>query len=279
MSQFIRLDQYQLIEAHGADAEKYLQGQLTADLITLPSGANTLAAHCDPKGKMNAIFRLLKVDSEQFFLLIKKDLLPSALDALKKYAVFSKISFDLRDWQIVGLIGKKCGKIEPRFTLEIDEQRAILLNESALPINFNADEKIWESADIQAGLPNLSAVTQNLFIPQALNLQAIEQAVSFTKGCYIGQETVARAKYRGANKRAMFILKGKTQTLPAIGDEIEMRLESNWRKTGSIINAVNLDGLLWLLVVLNNDIDPTQVFRLTQDETALAVQPLPYALN
>jgi len=279
MSQFIRLDQYQLIEAHGADAEKYLQGQLTADLITLPSGANTLAAHCDPKGKMNAIFRLLKVDSEQFFLLIKKDLLPSALDALKKYAVFSKISFDLRDWQIVGLIGKKCGKIEPRFTLEIDEQRAILLNESALPINFNADEKIWESADIQAGLPNLSAATQNLFIPQALNLQAIEQAVSFTKGCYIGQETVARAKYRGANKRAMFILKGKTQTLPAIGDEIEMRLESNWRKTGSIINAVNLDGQLWLLVVLNNDIDPTQVFRLAQDETALSVQPLPYALN
>lgn len=279
MSQFIRLDQYQLIEAHGADAEKYLQGQLTADLIALPSGANTLAAHCDPKGKMNAIFRLLKVDSEQFLLLIKKDLLPSALDALKKYAVFSKISFDLRDWQIVGLIGKKCGKIEPRFTLEIDEQRAILLNESALPINFNADEKIWESADIQAGLPNLSAATQNLFIPQALNLQAIEQAISFTKGCYIGQETVARAKYRGANKRAMFILKGKTQTLPAIGDEIEMRLESNWRKTGSIINAVNLDGQLWLLVVLNNDIDPTQVFRLAQDETALAVQPLPYALN
>ena len=279
MSQFIRLDQYQLIEAHGADAEKYLQGQLTADLIALPSGANTLAAHCDPKGKMNAIFRLLKVDSEQFFLLIKKDLLPSALDALKKYAVFSKISFDLRDWQIVGLIGKKCGKIEPRFTLEIDEQRAILLNESTLPINFNADEKIWESADIHAGLPNLSAATQNLFIPQALNLQAIEQAVSFTKGCYIGQETVARAKYRGANKRAMLILKGKTQTLPAIGDEIEMRLESNWRKTGSIINAVNLDGQLWLLVVLNNDIDPTQVFRLAQDETALAVQPLPYALN
>ena len=279
MSQFIRLDQYQLIEAHGADAEKYLQGQLTADLIALPSGANTLAAHCDPKGKMNAIFRLLKVDSEQFFLLIKKDLLPSALDALKKYAVFSKISFDLRDWQIVGLIGKKCGKIESRFTLEIDEQRAILLNESALSINFNADEKIWESADIQAGLPNLSAATQNLFIPQALNLQAIEQAVSFTKGCYIGQETVARAKYRGANKRAMFILKGKTHTLPAIGDEIEIRLESNWRKTGCIINAVNLDGLLWLLVVLNNDIDPTQVFRLAQDETALSIQPLPYALN
>ena len=72
-----------------------------------------------------------------------------------------------------------------------------------------AMKKIWEVADIQAGLPNLSPQTQNEFIPQALNLQAVEQAISFTKGCYIGQETVARAKYRGANKRAMFILKRK----------------------------------------------------------------------
>ena len=59
-----------------------------------------------------------------------------------------------------------------------------------LPVNFNGDEKIWDVADIQAGLPNLSPKTQNEFIPQALNLQVIEQAVSFTKGCYIGQETV-----------------------------------------------------------------------------------------
>ena len=116
MSQFISLTQYQLIEAHGADAEKYLQGQLTTDVVQLASGATTLTAHCDPKGKMNAIYRLFKVSSEQFFFLIKKDLLPSGLDALKKYAVFSKVSFDLRDWQIIGLIGEKCGKITPHFS-------------------------------------------------------------------------------------------------------------------------------------------------------------------
>lgn len=277
MTQFIQLAQYQLIEAHGADAEKYLQGQLTADVAALPSGANTLTAHCDPKGKMNAIFRLFKVSSEQFFFLVKKDLLPSALDALKKYAVFSKVSFDLRDWQIVGVIGEKCGKIQPHFTLEIDEQRAILLNETPLSISFNADEKIWEAADIQAGIPSLSAKTQNEFIPQALNLQAIEQAISFTKGCYIGQETVARAKYRGANKRAMFILKGETQAQPEIGSEIEMQLESNWRKTGTITSAVNLDGVLWLLVVMNNDIAPEQAFRLPSGE-ALAQVALPYVI-
>ena len=62
----------------------------------------------------------------------------------------------------------------------------------------------------------MSAETQNEFIPQALNLQAIEQAISFTKGCYIGQETVARAKYRGANKRAMYVFSGETAVTPKI---------------------------------------------------------------
>ncbi|WP_455487924.1 CAF17-like 4Fe-4S cluster assembly/insertion protein YgfZ [Haemophilus sp.] len=279
MSQFIQLNQYQLIEAHGVDAEKYLQGQLTTDVVALPSGATTLTAHCDPKGKMSAIFRLLKVSNEQFFLLVKKDLLPSALDALKKYAVFSKVSFDLRDWQIIGVIGEKCGKITPHFSLEIDGQRSILLNETELPVNFNGDEKIWEVADIQAGLPNLSPQTQNEFIPQALNLQAIEQAISFTKGCYIGQETVARAKYRGANKRAMFVFKAQTQQEAEIGSEIEMQIGSNWRKTGTITSAVNLDGVLWLQVVMNNDIDSEQQFRLLNSETLLERVQLPYSIT
>lgn len=279
MSQFISLTQYQLIEAHGADAEKYLQGQLTTDVVRLASGATTLTAHCDPKGKMNAIYRLFKVSSEQFFLLIKKDLLPSGLDALKKYAIFSKVSFDLRDWQIIGVIGEKCGKITPHFSWEIDGQRSILLNETELPVNFSCDEKIWDVADIQAGLPNLSQQTQNEFIPQALNLQVIEQAISFTKGCYIGQETVARAKYRGANKRAMFVFKAQTQQEAEIGSEIEMQIESNWRKTGTITSAVNLNGVLWLQVVMNNDIDSEQQFRLPDSEILLERMQLPYSIT
>ena len=279
MFQFISLTQYQLIEAHGADAEKYLQGQLTTDVVRLASGATTLTAHCDSKGKMNAIYRLFKVSSEQFFLIIKKDLLPSGLDALKKYAVFSKVSFDLRDWQIIGLIGEECGKITPHFSLEIDGQRSILLNETELPVSFSGDEKIWDVADIQAGLPNLSPQTQNEFIPQALNLQVIEQAISFTKGCYIGQETVARAKYRGANKRAMFVFKAQTQQEVEIGTEIEMQIESNWRKTGTITSAVNLEAVLWLQVVMNNDIDSEQQFRLPNSEILLDRVQLPYSIT
>lgn len=279
MTQFIPLNQYQIIEAQGIDAQTYLQGQLTSDVVALASGASTLTAHCDPKGKMNAIFRVCKLSSTQFLLLVKKALLPSALEALKKYAVFSKVSFELRDWQIVGLIGEKCGKIQPHFSIEIDEQRSILINETSLPIIFNAEEALWEAVDIQAGLPNLTAKTQNEFIPQAFNLQAIEQAISFTKGCYLGQEIVARAKYRGANKRAMFILKGETASTPEVGECIEMQIEGHWRKTGTIIRAVNIEGILWLQVVMNNDVEIDQSFRLLEEASLLTIQPLPYIVE
>ena len=154
-----------------------------------------------------------------------------------------------------------------------------MINPTPLDVTFNGDEKQWLCADIQEGLPSLSAETQNEFIPQALNLQAIEQAISFTKGCYIGQETVARAKYRGANKRAMYVLSGETTVTPKIGSEIEMQLETAWRKTGTIVSAVNFDGVLWLQVVMNNDLEEGTHFRLPEDGTVLKIEPLPYSIN
>ena len=278
MATFISLNQYDLVEVAGLDAEKYLQGQLTCDVVHLAAGASTLTAHCDPKGKMNSLFRLIKLSSEQFLILMPKNLF-APLDHLKKYAVFSKVTFQVLDWQIVGLIGEKCGRIQAQITLDIDENRAILINPTPLDVTFNGDEKQWLCADIQSGLPSLSAETQNEFIPQALNLQAIEQAISFTKGCYIGQETVARAKYRGANKRGMYVLSGETAVTPKIGSEIEMQLETAWRKTGSIVSAVNFDGVLWLQVVMNNDLEEGTHFRLPEDGTVLKIKSLPYSIN
>ncbi|MDQ6588843.1 MAG: folate-binding protein, partial [Haemophilus parainfluenzae] len=102
MATFISLNHYDLVEVAGVDAEKYLQGQLTCDVVHLAAGASTLTAHCDPKGKMNSLFRLIKLSAEQFLILMPKALL-APLDHLKKYAVFSKVTFQVLDWQIVGL--------------------------------------------------------------------------------------------------------------------------------------------------------------------------------
>lgn len=271
----IHLSQYQLIEIAGVDAEKYLQGQVTADVTKLAIGASTLTAHCDPKGKMTGIFRLILLSTEQFYMLVRSALLPTALDQLKKYAVFSKVTFTPVEAKIVGLIDEN-SEISAQVCVEFGNRKILINPESA--VNISDGFARWDLADIQQGYPILSDKTQGEFIPQALNLQAIEQAISFSKGCYIGQETVARAKYRGANKRAMFAFKAKTDFIPKIGSEIEMQLESGWRQTGTILSAVNFDGVLWLQVVLSNQLEENQVFRLPETQENLEILPLPYEL-
>lgn len=272
------LTQYRLIEIVGADTEKYLQGQLTCDVTKLGVGEHTLTAHCDPKGKMSALFRLYRQSAEQFFAIIRADLLPEALTQLKKYAVFSKVSFNERD---TPLFGTNSGEISAKLC---QQTTALSLGDRTLfwgeTVEAHADQTLWDLADVQQGIPILAKANQFELIPQATNLQMLEQAISFTKGCYIGQETVARAKYRGANKRAMFAFVGEWQAeqpLPEIGGAIEMQLGENWRETGTILFAVVVKNQLWLQVVLNKEIEPNTPFRLQNQ--SLSLLPLPYELS
>lgn len=277
----VLLSQYCLIEVVGADAEKYLQGQLTCDVTTLSVGEHTLTSHCDPKGKMSALFRLFRAENEKFVLVIHRSLLPEALTQLKKYAVFSKVTFTELDTPVYGIAGDEAfAKLSENSTALIltqGQKRAFVWGDIFEP---NAEESLWTLWDIQEGIPVLLKENQCELIPQAVNLQAIESAISFTKGCYIGQETVARAKYRGANKRALFTLVGQFEanmTLPEPASAIEMQLGENWRATGSVLASVVDDHTLWIQVVLNKDIEPDAVFRV--NGVSLQVNPLPYGLD
>ncbi|MFN3711548.1 MAG: tRNA-modifying protein YgfZ, partial [Alishewanella aestuarii] len=106
------------------------------------------------------------------------------------------------------------------------------------------------------------------------------EGISFTKGCYIGQETVARLKYRGGNKRAAYILSANTDETPVAGADIELQLDTNWRRIGQVINAVNINQQLWLLALLPNDITPADSLRLAGEQPLpLSQHALPYSLN
>ncbi|EXI61282.1 hypothetical protein MHD_10685 [Mannheimia granulomatis] len=302
----VSLAQYRLIEMAGADAEKYLQGQLTCDVTKLAVGDHTLTSHCDPKGKMSSLFRLYRAEQEKFIAVIHQSLLPEALTQLKKYAVFSKITFSELDTPIYGVAAEQVAKLSEKLFVTSDEvthgsaavgkanvqkavpfvtaltisegqKRAFVWGET---LETNADESLWTLMDIQDGIPVLVKENQFELIPQAANLQQIEAAISFTKGCYIGQETVARAKYRGANKRALFTLAGQYEgeiSLPEPASAVEMQLGENWRATGTILACETHKNTLWVQVVLNKEVEVENQFRV--NGVNLKIVELPYSLE
>lgn len=166
-----------------------------------------------------------------------------------------------------------------RFLLVTNTVTAEQLTEK-LQAQLNNSEQ-WLALDIEAGFPIIDAANSTQFIPQATNLQALAGGICFKKGCYTGQEMVARAKYRGANKRAMYWLAGSASKIPMAGDDLEWQLGDKWRRTGTVLAAVKLNNdNVWIQVVMNNDMESHSVFRVRDDEEhSLTIQPLPYSLN
>lgn len=276
----ISLENHQLIKISGPDSAKYLQGQLTCDVNKLELNTSTLMAHCDAKGKVMSLSRLYRQEENCFYVLVRKNILEVSLSHLKKYAVFSKVEFEVLDWQIVGAIDEQieitCD--ENSLLINVADNRQILCAEHIHLQNLEMNFKLWDLADIKAGIPILSKENVDEFIPQALNLQAIGDTISFKKGCYIGQEIIARAKYRGINKRAMFVFSAKTSEIPEVGGGIEIQLENGWRKTGAILAVVQDNETLWLEVVLNKT-EEQSCYRLQNSEIQLIPYSLPYELS
>ncbi|WP_439828580.1 tRNA-modifying protein YgfZ [Aeromonas enteropelogenes] len=274
----------------GQDRVKYLQGQVTCDVNALQPGQSTLGGHCDPKGKLWSNFRLLCLE-ESLLMLTTPSVLERQLPELKKFAVFSKVEIAADERHATGIAGTgsdawiadhfglvQSGLVDGGMAVKIEQDRWLLVSDQQADTMPVGDESLWWGLEIKAGLPHMEAVHQGEFIPQMLNLQALD-GICFTKGCYMGQETVARAKYRGANNRALFLLAGVANEPVASGDTLEIRLGDNWRRSGMVLNAWQQDGQVWLTAVLPKDTETDALFRLKQDESAsLTLQSLPYAL-
>ncbi len=305
----VSLEDWALVTVTGADTLTYLQGQVTADVEKLAPEQHVLCAHCDAKGKMWSNMRLFKRGDGMAFI-ERRNLRDQQLSEMKKYAVFSKITFTADDDAVLlGVAGfqasaalKGIFATLPDATHQVVQQDETTLLYLPLPaaryliitspekaeqltaeIGEQAqlnDSQQWLALDIEAGLPVIDTVNSVQFIPQATNIQALD-GISFTKGCYAGQEMVARAKYRGANKRALYWLAGKSSKVPAAGDDLELQLGENWRRTGNVLAAVQLnDGAVWVQAVLNNDLDIDSVLRVRDEaSSSLRVQPLPYSLE
>lgn len=302
------LDDWALATITGADSEKYLQGQVTADVSTLAANQHLLAAHCDSKGKMWSNMRLFH-DKEGFAWLLRRSVRETQLRELKKYAVFSKVTIAADDERVVlGVAGFQARAAlanlfstlpesenqvvqegettllwfahpAERFLLVTDAATAEMVTEKLRGEAQLNNSQQWLALNIEAGLPVIDEANVAQFIPQATNLQALG-GISFKKGCYTGQEMVARAKFRGANKRALWYLAGTASRVPEAGEDLERKMGDNWRRTGTVLAAAQLDdGRVMVQVVMNNDMEPDSVFRVREDANTLSIEPLPYSLE
>ena len=302
------LDDWALATLTGADAEKYLQGQVTADVAQLTEHQHLLAAHCDPKGKMWSNLRLFR-RQDGFALIERRSLREAQLTELKKYAVFSKVAIAPDDEHVLlGVAGFQARAALKNLFNELPDAEKQVVSEGETSIlwfehpaerfllvtDVATAERVtealrgeaqlnnsqqWLALNIEAGLPVIDAVNSAQFIPQATNIQALG-GISFKKGCYTGQEMVARAKFRGANKRALWTLAGRASRVPEAGEDLELKMGENWRRTGTVLAAVQLDdGRLLVQVVMNNDMEADSVFRVRDDANTLSIEPLPYSLE
>lgn len=176
-----------VINCIGTDSQTFLQGQLTCDLKALTPGTSTLAAHCNLQGRIVSLSRLLHIAEGDYRLILPKNMVRIALDALKKYAVFSKVTLTEG---APYLVGHDDGTIS--FSTEKPAETDI--------------SHQWHQQDILAGIPAIYPETSGLFIPQRLNLVELG-AISFKKGCYLGQEILSRLYFKSTVKYHMVTAK------------------------------------------------------------------------
>ena len=257
------VDYLGVLHASGEDARQFLHSQLSQDFMLLGHDKARLAAFLSAKGRMQASFIGLRHGAHDVLLLVDKSLLASVQKRLSMFILRAKVKLTdaSQDWKIQGLIGEQSiacaaaqaptpltpwslltlnapdGNREPSYLIGLypaqDQARALHLVPAvqALPAP-SLPTNAWRLSEVESGVATLSAAVVEQFVPQMLNYESIG-GVNFKKGCYPGQEVVARSQFRGAIKRRAYIAEALapevradgTNTAFAAGDEIYLRSE------------------------------------------------------
>ncbi|MDH5611842.1 MAG: folate-binding protein YgfZ, partial [Gammaproteobacteria bacterium] len=274
------LSHYGLISACGADAVAFLQGQFTNDVAQVNETHSQLSSYCNPKGRMLANFRIFKRD-ETLYLSLPYSLLEAVLNRLRMYVMRSKVTLEDASDALVrfGLNGPKADNqlkaiagltpenvndtihhngytiirvhgTDPRYEIYGELNAATQLWQS-LDVNATAvGSHIWELLNIQSGIPVITASTYESFVPQMANMSLIG-AINFKKGCYTGQEIVARMHYLGTLKKRMYRISIDTNEAPKAGDKIFAENSTAGTGTGTIVSVeLNADDIYEALAVI-----------------------------
>ncbi|HEY6453957.1 MAG TPA: hypothetical protein VIY90_01615 [Steroidobacteraceae bacterium] len=197
-----------VLRARGADTLSFLQGQLSNDVTRLESGRLQLSGYHTPQGRAIALLRLTPLATDDVLAVLPRELVVPVLARLKRYVLRAKVQLtdDSAQWDIHGYQGPAPAVPAGAICLPYGATRQLLLiprssapHVDAAPGGTAAD---WVACDIAAGLPQVYQPTSEAFVAQMLNLD-LTDGIALDKGCYTGQEIIARAHYRGQVKRRM----------------------------------------------------------------------------
>ncbi len=232
------------VDFAGEDVRTFLQGQLTNDIFAIEDGQAQWQGYCQPQGRLLATFPLVRVDAQHFWGALPASIAAAIMKRLSMFVLRSKVKISAGDEAIVAtLFGANpidsLAKLSPEMAIaSIPAAQFSPFWETLCANHQPAAAHAWSLACINAGIAEIDLGAQDLFVPQMVGWD--RAGVNFKKGCYPGQEVVARAHYRGAVKRKPTILCGHG-ALPANGSEIM----SAGEPIGNIVKAVATSEFTW----------------------------------
>ncbi len=299
-----------LLKVSGSDAQTFLHGQFSNDLSKLNGSNSQLSSYSTPKGRLLGVFRITRM-TEDYYLSLPTDIADAFIKRLQMFVMRSDVKIeDLSDtWVSTGISGNDSDQLLQAAALEApgdvnacccnDEHMPLIIRvpgegkrfelyapleqmkafwsrtiETAKPVSSN----YWKLQQIKAGLPEIYADTQEAFVAQMVNLHIID-GVNFKKGCYPGQEVIARLQYLGKLKRKMYRASSDAVELPSPGSTVIV--EDSDQPSGSIVeSARDIDETVQTLLVLKAaEVDAGKLFFLQNEiKTQLNLQSLPYSL-
>jgi len=253
-----------LLSISGSDAGKFLQGQLTCDIEQLAPDKALPGAYCTPQGRIRANFILLKQSDDNFLMLLPKSQAAFLLQALSPYVAFFQCTLEdqSNQWYFCGLLSRNTSDLHsgPWEVSTSDDVQCISLpgkKNRWLCLSRNSfdhsateyialDNTSWQQQDILQGLVWIDDKNRDKFLPHDLSLPELG-AVSFSKGCYVGQEIVARMQYRGKPKYLLAILKTEPMQEKPADKLIQLIDNKEQLKIGETVDLLHLDNNRWLI--------------------------------
>jgi len=286
-----------VIKIEGEDAAKFIHGQLTQDFSLLDMNTARLAAFCSAKGRMQASFIGFKRSASEILLVCSKDILPSTLKRLSMFVMRAKakLSDVSAEYELFGLIGDATKIVAnmPNSTwakAEIDEAvvvnlypvgsvpRQLWLAPTGTPAPQGAavSPELWQWTEVRSGIATLSAPVFEAFVPQMLNYESVG-GVNFKKGCYPGQEVVARSQFRGTLKRRAFVVHADA-TMSA-GDEV-FAADDGTQPAATVVQAAPAPqgGFDAIVSAQLSALERGTLHLGSNHGPAMQILPLPYAL-